>query len=319
MSGSTERHAEHQHAPVIDANTDQKWLLRAAAIVVTFMVGEAIVGFAIGSLALLSDAGHMLSDAGALMVAVVAARIARRPARGAYTYGFARVDALSGQASGITLLLLALWFVVEAVRRLIHPSPVAGLAVLITAAIGVVVNLGATWCTSRATADGLNIRGVMAHLITDVWAFAATLLAGIVILSTGWNRADAVASLVVAALMVHSGWGLIRSSGRVFLEAAPAGIDPAAVGARLAEVDGVAELHDLHVWDLGASNAAMSAHVLVRPELDCHAVAATVRDVLAAEFAITHATLQSEHIDRLGDEACVDAHGPAHLASSTTD
>jgi cobalt-zinc-cadmium efflux system protein len=307
----------HSHAgPVGTGAADRRWLLLAAAVVTAFLIAEATVGFVIGSLALLSDAGHMLTDAGALIVAVIASKIVERPVRGAYTYGFARVDALSGQANGITLILLAIWFVVEAIRRLLHPADVPGLGVVITAAIGILVNLLATWCAGRASRDGLNVRGAIAHLVNDMWAFAATFLAGVIILATGWHRADSVASLVVAALMVWSGWGLIRASGRVFLEAAPADIDPMEVGAVLAAVDGVREVHDLHVWDLGAGQPALSAHILVDPGRDCHGVAGTVRAQLSERFGITHATLQSEHADRATTDTadCADVHGPVHAA-----
>lgn len=163
------------------------------------------------------------------------------------------------------------------------------------------------------------MRGVIAHLVTDIWAFAATLAAGVLIIETGWTRADPIASLVVAASMVWSGWGLIRASGRVFLEAAPAGVDPMEVGASLAAIDGVAEVHDLHVWDVGAGQASMSARVLVESGLSCHGVADSVRALPAERFAITHATLQREHIDRELHGAplpeCTDTHGPIHLPS----
>ncbi len=292
--------------------TDGRWLLVAAATIAVFMVGEAVVAVLVRSLALLSDAAHMLSDVAALVLAVVAARTARRPARGAFTYGFARVDALAGQASGLTLVLLAAWFVVEGVRHLVHPPVVAGLPVIVVAAVGVVVNVAATWIAGRSSRQSLNVRGALAHLVTDAWAFAATLLAGVVIAVTGWTRADATASLLVAALMIRTGWGLIRDSGLVFLEAAPAGITPAQVASQLGDVPGVAALHDLHVWDLGAGTAAMSAHVLVDPGRDCHAVGSAVRATLMAQFGIDHATLQTEHLDVVADPACVDLHATQH-------
>jgi cobalt-zinc-cadmium efflux system protein len=283
-------------------------LLAAAATIATFLVGEAVVALLVGSLALLSDAAHMLSDVAALLLAVVAARAARRPARGPFTYGFARVDALAGQASGVALVLLAVWFVIVGVRHLFHPPTVAGTAVIVVAAIGIVVNVVATWLAGRASPRSLNVRGAVAHLVTDAWAFATTLAAGIVIATTGWSRADAVASLVVAALMIWAAWGLLRDSGRVFLEGSPVGITPTVVAERLGDVPGVAALHDLHVWDLGAGVAALSAHVLVDPGLDCHSVGTEVRAVLRADFGIDHATLQTEHLDATTDPACVDLH-----------
>lgn len=303
---------DHEHS----GEADRRWLLAALGVVVAFMAVEVVAGLLAHSLALLADAGHMLTDAAALLLAVVASRIAQRPARGAYTYGFARVDALSGQANGITLLLLALWFTVEGIRRVVDPSDVRGGVVAVVAVVGAIVNLLATWLAGRADRGSLNVRGVIAHLITDVWAFAATLVAGLVVVWTGWLRADAVASLVVAALMAWTGSGLVRQAGRVFLEAAPHGVDPPVLGADLAAADGVAEVHDLHVWVLGSRDAALSAHVLVDPEHDCHEVAARLRARLASGYGIGHVTLQVDHADSRTHDArhCTDAHGAIHTA-----
>jgi cobalt-zinc-cadmium efflux system protein len=311
--------AGHHHphpAGTADAVTgagaaDRRWLLTALAVVVAFMVGEVVAGLLAHSLALVADAGHMLTDAAALLVAVVAARLAERPARGAYTYGFARVDALSGQASGLTLLLLAAWFTVEGIRRLIDPPSVHGGIVAIVAVVGVVVNLVATWLAGHANRASLNIKGVLAHLVTDIWAFVATVVAGLVVLGSGWSRADAVASLLVAALMAWTGVILVRAAGRVFLEAAPEGVDPQALGVELANVAGVAEVHDLHVWVLGSDATAMSAHVLVRPDFDCHEVAAQLRSRLADAHGLEHVTLQVDHEEQQLHDAdtCAEPHG----------
>lgn len=300
-----------------DHRRDSAWLVAAFAVVTAFMVGELVAGLLANSLALLADAGHMLTDAGALLLAVIATRVAGRPARGAFTYGFTRVDALSGQANGITLVLLAIWFVVEGVRRLIHPQPVHGMVVIIVAIVGVAVNALATWLASRADRRGLNVRGVLAHLLTDIWAFGATLAAGIVVTVSGWLRADAVASLAVAALMFWTGGGLVRAANRVFLEAAPVGVDPAEVGAEMAAVNGVASVHDLHVWELGGQHSALSAHVLVHPSLDCHDVAARLRRTLAVARGIEHVTLQVDHADDQRAhraDGCYETHGDVHVS-----
>jgi cobalt-zinc-cadmium efflux system protein len=305
---------DHAHAP--SPGADRRWLLAALALVVAFMAGEVLAGLLAHSLALLADAGHMLTDAAALALAVVASRIAERPARGAFTYGFARVDALSGQANGITLVLLAIWFVVEGVRRTIDPAPVVGGVVAAVAAAGALVNVAATWLAGRADRRGLNVRGVLAHLVTDIWAFGATFVAGLVILATGRLRADAVATFVVAALMAWTGTHLVHEAGRVFLEAAPPGFDPERLGDELAAIDGVAQVHDLHVWVLGSRDAAMSAHVLVRPTFDCHEVAETLRRLLADDHGIDHVTLQVDHAEQQRHDAdnCADAHGVVHVA-----
>jgi cobalt-zinc-cadmium efflux system protein len=298
-------------------DADRRWLAAALAVIVAFLVTEVVVGLAVGSLALLTDAGHLLTDAGALAVAVIAAGLARRPARGAYTYGFTRIDAVSAQANGITLLLLAVWFTVAAVRRLFDPPEVPGGAVLAVALVGIGVNLVAVLLAARADQSSLNVRGALAHLVTDLWAFVATAAAGALILLTGWTRADAVASLVVAALMVRSGTGLVRSAGRVFLEAAPNGTDPARIGRSMASVAGVREVHDLHVWDLGAGEPALSAHLVIEASHDCHEVAHDVRQMLAEAHRISHATLQADHqhADRplVTDDCARDAHGPGYV------
>jgi cobalt-zinc-cadmium efflux system protein len=293
---------------------DRRWLLAALAVLLAFMAAEIVVGLLANSIALITDAGHMTTDAAAIAVAIVAARIATRPARGAYTYGFARVDALSGQASGLTLLLLAVFFTVEACLRLADPPRVHGAAVAITALVGLAVNLLATALASRADRASLNVRGVVAHLATDAWAFAATLVAGLVVVATGWDRADPVASLVVAAVMTWTGAGLVRAAGRVFLEAAPSHVDPAALGCELVAVDGVAQVHDLHVWQLGPREPAASAHVLVRPPYDCHEVSARLRTLLAERYGIAHVTLQADHADAPAADVggCADAHGEVH-------
>ncbi len=322
MHGHGHRHG-HGHSHPTSATADRRWLFAALAVVVAFMCAEVVAALIAHSLALLTDSAHMLSDAVALGVAVLAARLAERPARGAFTYGFARVDALSGQASGITLLLLAIWFAVQGVRRLIDPPEVHGGIVVVVALVGIGANLVATALAGRADQSSLNVRGVVAHLVTDVWAFAATVVAGALILATGWNRADAVASLAVATVMAWTGWRLVHAAGRVFLEAAPAHLDPVALGAELAGIDGVAELHDLHVWEIGPRTVALSAHVLVRPAEDCHEVAEQVRTALRAH-GIGHVTLQTDHETDHADDAgqaaghaadtCLERHGVTHVA-----
>jgi cobalt-zinc-cadmium efflux system protein len=295
---------------------DRRWLLGALVLIVAFMIGEVVAGLFAHSLALLTDAGHMLTDAAALVLAVITSRVVERPAKGAYTYGFARADALSGQANGITLLLLAAWFTVEAVRRLADPPASAGGVIAAVAVAGVGVNIVATALAARADRRRLNVRGAVAHLVNDIWAFLATLVAGVVIMLSGWTRADAVASLAVALLMTWTGVQLIRAAGRVFLEAAPASLDPMAIGSRLAAFDGVAQVHDLHVWELAAGEAAMSAHVLVNRSRDCHVVGGELRSLLANDYGIGHVTLQVDHSSDAGGDHCADSHGPVHTTDA---
>jgi cobalt-zinc-cadmium efflux system protein len=294
------QHEAHGHPHGASPDADWRWLAAATALIVAFMVGEVVAGLIAHSLALLSDAAHMLTDAAAIGLALITARVAGRPARGGYTYGLHRMEILSAQANGITLLLLAAWLAYEAVRRLITPQPVTGSLMLGVALAGVVVNLAASWLLTSANSPdrrrSLNMEGAAAHVLTDLYAFAATAAAAIVVLTTGYARADAIATLGVVALMLYAGAGLVRASGRIFLEAAPAGLDPAALGAAMADRPHVAEVHDLHIWEITTGMPAASAHVLVEPREDCHAVRADLEELLSGQYGITHLTLQVDHL-----------------------
>jgi cobalt-zinc-cadmium efflux system protein len=259
------------------------------------MCAEVVVGILAGSLALLSDAAHMLTDAGALALALVAIRLARRPAAGAMTFGLGRAEIVAAAINGSTLLVLGLLFVYESVRRLIDPHPVEGAAVLIVAVVGVAVNLVATWVLAGANRSSLNVEGAFQHILTDLAAFVATAIAGAVILLGGYERADGIAALFVAALMLRAAYSLLRESGRVFLEAAPRGLDPQAIGRRMASLDGVSEVHDLHIWEVTSGFPSLSAHVLVGRETSCHDVRRTLEQILHDEFGIDHTTLQVDH------------------------
>jgi len=259
------------------------------------MAVEVIVGIVASSLALISDAGHMLTDAAAIGLALVAARLAARPAKGNLTYGLKRVEILSAQANGITLWALTAWFTYEGIQRLIHPPDVAGGLVLVTALIGIVVNIAASWLIARADRTSLNVEGAFQHILNDLFAFIATAVAGLIILLTGWARADAIAALIVAVLMAKAGWGLIRDSWRIFLEAAPRGTDVAAIDRDLHAVDGVIEVHDLHVWEVTSGFPALSAHILVDRSHDCHERRQTITDLLHERHGLDHTTLQIDH------------------------
>jgi cobalt-zinc-cadmium efflux system protein len=285
-----QHHHGHSHG-----EADSRRLAIALALIAGFMCVEVVVGILADSLALLSDAAHMLTDAGALALALVAIRLARRPAAGSLTYGLGRSEIVAAAINGSTLLVLGLLFVYESVRRLIDPHPVEGAAVLIVAVVGVAVNLAATWILAGANRESLNVEGAFQHILTDLAAFVATAIAGAVILLTGFERADGIAALFVAALMLRAAYFLLRESGRVFLEAAPRGIDPDAVGRRLAEQPGVTEVHDLHIWEVTSGFPALSAHVLVGVGEDCHAARRTLERILHDEFGIEHTTLQVDH------------------------
>jgi cobalt-zinc-cadmium efflux system protein len=274
---------------------DRRALGAALALVVGFTVVEVVAGLVAGSLALLADAGHMLTDGAALGAALFASRMALRPAGGRWTFGFRRVEILAAQANGILLGLLGIWIVYAAVRRLVSPRDVDGEIVLGVGLAGVVVSLAATALLARGSRESLNMRGAFLHVAADVVAFAGTAVAGLLVLLTGWDRFDPLAGLAVAALIFWASFGLLRDSARIFLEAAPGNVDPDAVGRALASEARVVEVHDLHVWTVTSGFPALSAHVLVDPAADCHAVRRSLEQVLSERFALTHTTLQVEH------------------------
>jgi cobalt-zinc-cadmium efflux system protein len=285
----------HDH-PHLARRADARALRLALALVVGFMAAEVAVGVAASSLALLSDAAHMLTDAAGLALSLLAARLAVRPARGALTFGLGRAEVLSAQANGVTLLVLGAVIVYEAIERLVSPPAVVGGAVLGTAVAGVVVNLAATRVlTAGGGARSLNLEGSYRHVLSDLYAFSATALAGAVVLGTGFRRADPIASLAVAGLMLHSSYRLLKASGRVFMEAAPAGLDPDQIGRTLAAQPGVVEVHDLHVWEVTSGFPALSAHVVVKAGADCHELRRKLQRVLAERFQLRHTTLQVDH------------------------
>jgi cobalt-zinc-cadmium efflux system protein len=285
----------HDHAHHHGAAADARKLAAALALILGFMAVEVVAGIVAGSLALLSDAAHMLTDAAAIGLSLVAARLAARPAKGAMTYGLGRAEILSAQANGVTLLVLAAFVAYEGVRRIVSPPNVDGALVLAVALAGIAVNLGAAWILARAERRSLNVEGSLQHIVTDLYAFMGTAVAAVVILATGFDRADPIASLAVAALMIRSGYTLVRASGRVFLEAAPEGVDPDAIGRALAGQPGVVEVHDLHVWEVTSGFPALSAHVLVGRDTDCHTARLGLATLLRDRFQIDHATLQVDH------------------------
>jgi cobalt-zinc-cadmium efflux system protein len=295
---SSHTHAGHGHTHGASADADRGKLTIALALILAFMAAEVVAGIVANSLALLSDAAHMLTDAAAIGFSIVAIGLAKRPAGGQMTFGLKRAEILSAQANGITLLVLAAIIAIEAVRRLFAPPTVDGALILIVALAGIVVNLAATAILARANRQSLNVEGSFQHLLTDLYAFIGTAIAAVVILLTGFDRADAIASLLVAGLMLRSAIGLLRDSGRIFLEAAPKEMDPERIGRLMAEQPGVVEVHDLHVWEVTSEFPALSAHVTVGRDADCHRVRLELAELIEREFGIHHTTLQVEHEPR---------------------
>jgi cobalt-zinc-cadmium efflux system protein len=290
------------------------------ALILLFMTAEIVVALLASSLALLSDAAHMLTDAAALAMALLASRLATRPAKGVMTFGLGRAEILSAQTNGMTLLLLGLLIVYGAIRHLISPLDVHGGPVLVVAMVGIAVNLVTTRVLGGHThshvghdhtthshvrhdhtghdhkaRSSLNIESSYQHLLTDLFGFIATAAAAIVILATGFRRADAIASLLIAAVMLYASFGLLRASIRVMMEAAPEGLDPEVIGHALARQPGVSEVHDLHVWEVTSGFPTVSAHIVVDAGHDCHEIRRELSRRLADEFGLAHSTLQVEH------------------------
>jgi cobalt-zinc-cadmium efflux system protein len=297
------RHAgaggDHDHAGGhghrVTAASDSRYLAIALILIIVFLVFEVVMAFLGHSLALLADAGHMLTDAGALAASLLALRLARRPAHGSWTFGFNRAEVLSAQANGITLLVISALVAFEAVSRLVHPVPVQGGIVVTVAAVGVAVNVAATWVLARANRDSINVRGAFAHIVTDLYGFIGTLAAGILIIVTGFERADAIASLIVVGLMLRAAWGLLRETGRILLEAAPEGYPPDDIIAAMTGRPEVSSVHDVHVWLITSGFPALSAHVLVRRPADCHQARRDLEQLLCERFGLDHTTLQVDH------------------------
>jgi cobalt-zinc-cadmium efflux system protein len=291
-------HHDHDHGHShghIDPDADRRWLWTALGLICGFMLVEVVAGLVADSLALLSDAAHMLTDAGALGLALVAAGLAARPAKGNFTFGLGRAEVLSAQVNGAALLVLGGVLAVSAIGRLSDPPDVEGAVVLVVGALGAFVNVGAAWALSRAERRSLNIEGARAHVLADLFGSIAALVAGAVILLTDWRLADPIAALMVVALMLRSGWSLLRDSGRVLLEGAPEGIDPEAVGRALASRPGIVEVHDLHLWEVTTGFPALAAHVVVAPGEDCHGRRRELQALLGERFGIEHVTLQVDH------------------------
>ncbi len=286
-------HHHHHHGPSADA--DRRWLAIALGLIASFMLVEVVAGIIASSLALLSDAAHMLTDAGAIGLALVAVHLASRPPSRRYTFGLGRAEILSAQVNGATLLVLAGVIAIEAVRRLFDPPDVEGGLVIVVGVLGALVNVAAAWALSRSERRSLNVEGAMQHVLTDLYGSIAAIVAGVIIVITGVGEADGVAALVVSLLMLRSGWRLLRDSSRILLEGSPKDIDVDEVGNALARHPGVVEVHDLHVWEVTSGFAALAAHVLVPEGSDCHSRRRELEGLLHDRFGIEHTTLQVDH------------------------
>ena len=288
------------HDHVAEPDADRRYLALALGLIVAFLVFEVVAAFAGHSLTLLADAGHMLADVGAIAASLVAARLATRPPSETHTYGLKRAEILAAAGNGITLLVVSALIVFEAVVRLIHPEDVRGGLLIGVALVGVVVNVVATMTLARANRRSLNVEGAFQHILTDLYAFVGTVVAGIIIVTTGFRRADPIASLVVVALMVRAAVTLLRPALRILVEATPEDVEIAEVRRHILEVAEVVSVHDLHAWTLTSGLPVLSAHVVLSDGCVSTGDAAQVLDrlqaCLAGHFDVEHSTFQLEPI-----------------------
>lgn len=263
----------------------------ALALTGGFAFVEAAGGWLAGSLALLSDAGHMATDAAALGLALFAQWVARRPPSSRASYGYARAEVLAAFVNALTLLLLVAFIVIEAIRRIAHPAPVAGGAVMVIAAVGLLINLGTAWLLSRATSS-TSARSALLHVLSDALGSIAALVAGAVIITTGWTPIDPLLSMLTAVLILRSTWRLLAQTIGVLMEGVPSHLDYEQIGTALTHIRGVAGVHDLHVWHMSAQHAALSAHLTIDGGDAWPQILEEARQMLAARFHIDHVTLQ---------------------------
>lgn len=287
--GHDHTHARGMVARGVEAGR-LKWVL---ALTAAFMVAEAVGGWLAGSLTLLADAGHMLTDAGALGLSLFAMRMAQRPATEEKTYGYVRLEILAALVNGATLLVISGLIVREAWLRLLEPAPVGGGVMLALGAVGLAVNLvGAALLHGHAHGN-LNMKGAYLHILGDVLGSVGAIAAGAVVLLTGWTPVDSIVSVLIALLILHSAWRLVREATDVLLEAAPAHIDVSEVVAELEGIDGLHQIHDVHVWTLTSGFVALSAHGVIDSPSDHTRVLEEIQARMKAR-GIDHVTFQVE-------------------------
>jgi len=286
----------HGHAHDHDhRSSSTRALVLVLALTTAFMVVEIVGGLWTGSLALLADAGHMLSDNLSIVLALGAIWLARRPSTPRRSFGFQRAEILAAFVNGLALVLVSLWIVVEAVRRLGDPPEILGGWMFAVALIGLAVNAVAALILLRSGRETLNVEAAFRHVLADLLGSAGVIVAALIILATGWTQADAIVSIVIALLIVWSAWSILRDSAAILMEATPSGIDARSVGRSIAEIQGVTNVHDLHVWTITSGFDALSAHVLVGRGDDCHARRREIEEMLARKYGIEHTTLQVDH------------------------
>jgi cobalt-zinc-cadmium efflux system protein len=302
----------HAHRHEVRRET-RRTLAAVLGLTLGFAVVEAIGGWLTGSLALLADAGHMFSDASSLGLALLASWLAARPATPRRSFGYQRAEILAALANGLALVAIGLLVLVEAYRRIDEPPDVRGGPMLAVAVAGLAVNAVAVRLLHRHEGESLNVTAALRHVLADLAASVGVIVAALVILATGWKTVDPIVGALVGLLVLASSYRVLRDSVSILLETTPRGIDAAAVGHAMAASPDVVEVHDLHIWTITSGFPALSAHVLVRADADCHAIRLDLERMLDERFSIDHTTLQVEHA--LSTEARVELGEPFRRAT----
>jgi cobalt-zinc-cadmium efflux system protein len=290
-------HGDYGHdAHDYGRGADRRALAIVFALTGTFMVAEVVGGLITGSLALLADAGHMLSDAFSLGVALFAVWLAGKPATPNRSFGYKRAEILAALLNGATLVAISVWIFVEAYQRFFEPPEILGGWMLAVATLGLVVNLAGAAILSRSSGESLNLQGALRHVVADILGSIGAIVAALIILSTGWGYADPIISVLIGLLVLGSSWKLLRDSTNVLLEGTPPGIDAHEIGRSMVDAEGVVEVHDLHIWTITSGFPALAAHVLVGHEENCHARRRDLEELLIREYGIEHTTLQVDHV-----------------------
>jgi cobalt-zinc-cadmium efflux system protein len=283
-------HAHHHHNH--GAPSSQKRLLLALLITGGFGIVEMVGGVMTGSLALISDAGHMFTDAAALLLALIANLIGQRPANAANSYGYARAEVIGALVNSLAMMALVVWIVVEAVSRLLDPHPVNGMGVMIIAVIGLIVNIISAWQLSHDH-DNLNSRAAMIHVLGDLLGSVAAITAGAVIYFTGWQAIDPILSVVVSLLILRSTWSLLRQATHVLMEGVPQHLNLEEIGNVLATEAGVVQVNDLHIWNISGGKVALSAHIVIEKPETWPLQLKHMNQLLKEQYGIQHITLQA--------------------------
>ena len=288
-------HHDHEHGHGASGR-NRRALAIVLALTAGFTVVEIVGGLLTGSLALLADAGHMLSDNLSLGLAIFAAWLAGRPATPNKSFGYRRAEILAALANGVTLVAVSVWVFVEAYSRLREPAEVLGGPMLVIAALGLLVNAAGATILYRSGGESLNVEGAMRHVFADALGSVGAMAAATAIILTGWRYADPLISVVIGILILASSWKLLRDSTNILLEATPPDLSATEVGRKMASADGIVEIHDLHIWTITSGFPALSAHVLVGGHEDCHARRRELEHLLTHEYGISHTTLQVDHV-----------------------